>query len=110
MSDTPDLSEGDFLYQADQEIFLVVTGEGEESYHLAVHGWREIDKERLDEYISHSNSKLHKQSDVIEDVENKASEEQQTNFEKLRQMFEVYADLDLGEDGPHKEWALDDTP
>jgi uncharacterized protein YnzC (UPF0291/DUF896 family) len=86
-----------------------VTSVNENTVNLSAHGWREIDKQRLDEYISHSSSKLNKQDDVIELVDNEGSDEEQESFEKLRQMFEVYADTDLEEEGPHKDFALQDS-
>jgi len=36
-----DLTAGDFLYQSDQELFLVVVDETEDSYVFAAHGWRD---------------------------------------------------------------------
>lgn len=105
----PELSTGDFVYQSDQELFLVVIGEDENSYQFAVHGWRNIDKERLEEYIDHDNGKLYKQEDVIETVEDEASDEQAKNFEILREMFSEYSDEDIDDDGPHVDFALDDS-
>lgn len=109
MDTNSNLSEGDFVYQSDQELFLVVTGETDTSYKFAVHGWREIGKDRLDEYLSHDNGKLHKQDSVSEIVENEGDEDQQQNFEQMREMFAAYTDADLPEYGPHEEFALDDS-
>lgn len=104
----PDLEIGDFVYQSDQELFLVVIGEDDNSYQFAVHGWRNIDKERLEEYIDHENGKLYKQDDIIETVESEASENEAANFNKLREMFGEYSN-GTAEDGPHVDFALDDT-
>jgi hypothetical protein len=109
MDNNIDLSKGDFVYQSDQELFLVVIGEDEESYQFAVHGWRNIGKNRLDEYISHDNGKLHKQDSVTEIVESKGDDTQRQSFEQMREMRSVYADIDLEEDGPHTDFALEDS-
>jgi len=98
-----ELSPGDFLYQSDQELFLVVMGENEESYKFAVHGWRDIDKERLDEYIEDSRSKVHKQ-DTFED---EVDDDEKLN--KLKQLFKVYEKAELPESGPPEDFALDET-
>jgi hypothetical protein len=109
MSDEPDLSEGDFVYQSDLELFLVVTGETENSYQFAAHGWREIGKERLDEYLSHDSAKLSSQEDVIEYIENKGDPETKQQFETLLKMFNAYADHDFEEGFPNKNFTLEDT-
>ncbi len=109
MSNIENLSAGDFLYQSDQELFLVVTGETEDSYEFAVHGWREIDKERLDEYVSHENGKLYRQDDVSQIVHEEASPEQEQNFNTLKKLFNTYSRVELDNDGPHTEFTLDDS-
>ena len=106
---TPDLSKGDFVYQNDLELFLVVIEETENSYKFAAHGWREIDKERLDEYLSHDNGKLHHQEDVIEYIENEADDDLREKFVELMEMFEAYGDIDLKDGVPHKNFTLEDT-
>lgn len=105
----PELSVGDFVYQSDQELFLVCIGEDDNTYKFAVHGWRNIDKERLDEYVSHDNGKLYKQDDITEVVENEGADSEQRHFEQMREMFETYAEVDLNEDGPHTDFALEDS-
>jgi len=109
MPDQPDLKKGDFVYQSDLELFLVVTGETENSYKFAAHGWREIDKERIDEYLSHENAKLSKQEDIIELVENEGSDEIKEQFEKLLKLFNTYAEEDFEDGFPHENWTLKDT-
>lgn len=105
----PELSKGDFVYQSDLELFLVVIEETENSYKFAAHGWREIDKERLDEYLSHDNGKLHKQDDIIEYVENEAGPELKEQFDRMREMFMAYSDGDLEDGFPHENFTLEDT-
>jgi hypothetical protein len=105
----PELSVGDFVYQADQELFLVVIGEEEESYRFAVHGWREIGKDRLDEYISHNSGELHSADIIDEMVEDKASNDVTETYEKMKKMFESYEYIELEAEGPHTEFILDDT-
>lgn len=109
MSDSIDLSKGDFVYQSDQELFLVVMGETENSYQFAVHGWRDIDKQRLDEYVSHDNGKLYQQSDIDEVVESEGNDDEVEHFEQMKQMFRAYANIDISEDGPHTEFSFDDS-
>jgi len=106
---TPELSKGDFVYQSDQELFLVVTGETDNSYTFAVHGWREIDKERLDEYVSHNNGKLHKQKAVEKVIDEDATQSERESFEKMVEMFSTYEDAELGEDGPHRDFLMEDV-
>lgn len=103
-----ELEEGDFVYQSDLELFLVVIGETENSYKFAAHGWREIDKNRVDEYLSHDNAKLHRADAVTDVVENDGSEEEQKHFDQLRAMFDVYADIDVADEGPHHDFDLKD--
>lgn len=106
----PDLDNGDFLYQEDNELFLVCIGESENSYKFAVHGWREIDKERLEQYLENpERSKLYEQGDIKEVVSNEGEDEQQESFKQMLEMFETYADVDIDEDGPHEDFALEDT-
>lgn len=109
MPDLPDLKKGDFVYQSDAELFLVVTGETENQYEFAAHGWRNIDKERLDEYLSHDNAKLNKQEDVIEHVEEKGDTETKEQFQKLLKMFNAYADSEFEDGFPHENFTLRDT-
>lgn len=109
MPEDIDLSEGDFVYQSNQELFLAVIGESENSYQFAVHGWRDIDKERLDEYISHDNGKLYQQDDVTEFVEEEGESEEIEHFQQMREMFETYAELELADEGPHTEFSFDDS-
>lgn len=103
-----DLNVGDFLYQSDQELLLVVTGETDGSYTFAAHGWRKIDKERIEEYIEDSRSKVHRQSTVEDIIEEKGDEETKNNFDQLKQLFNVYKRAELPEDGVQSEFTLEE--
>lgn len=103
------LSPGDFLYQSDQELFLVVLEETEDSYIFAAHGWRDIDKSRIDEYIEDSRSKVHRQGEIESVIKEKGDADDQQKLNKLKQLFAVYEQSDVPEDGPHKKFALDET-
>jgi hypothetical protein len=109
MDEEIDLSTGDFVYQSDQELFLVVVDEDEDSYRFSVHGWRTIGKNRLEEYLSHQNGKLHSKEDIESFVTEKGDDKERENYEKLKKMFDSYDNIELGDDGPHKEFSLDDS-
>lgn len=108
MGERPDLSTGDFVYQSDQELFLVVIDETENKYRFSVHGWRNIDKKRLDEYLSHDNGKLHSKEQIESFVEEEGDEKEREHYEKMKRVFESYKEISMGEDGPHTEFSLDD--
>jgi len=103
-----DLTAGDFLYQSDQELFLVVVDETEDSYVFAAHGWRDIDKERIDEYIEDSRSKVHTQDSFEDLIQDKGDKSTQNQFNKLKQLFAVYENADIPSDGPHDRFALEE--
>lgn len=103
-----DLSVGDFLYQSDQELFLVVTGETEDSYTFAVHGWRTIDKNRIGEYIKDSRSKVHKQREIENLIDESGNDSTEQQFNKLKQLFSVYEQVDIPQEGPHEDFALEE--
>lgn len=105
----PELEKGDFVYQSDQELFLVVIGQDDDTYHFAVHGWRNIGKDRLDEYLDHQNGKLYKQNKIAELVETEGDETTKEHYSKLKELFSAYSEIDLEEDGPHTDFTLDDT-
>lgn len=104
-----ELSPGDFLYQADQELFLVVIEENDDSYTFAAHGWRDIGKDRIDEYIEDSRSKVHKQDEIEELISEKGDDATQRQFNKLKQLFAVYETADIPNDGPQADFTLDET-
>lgn len=103
-----DLEPGDFLYQADSELFLVVMEETENSYRMAAHGWRNIGKQRLDEYVNGKNGKLFTQDHVDQIVEEEADADAKEIYDELTTMFEMY-DGEFEDDGPHTEFPLEDT-
>jgi len=105
---SPDLSKGDFVYQSDQELFLVVTGVKENSYQFAAHGWREIDKGRLMEYLDGENGELYRQETVAEVVEEEKGENTQEKFNALRELFSAYEN-GLSDDGVHERFKMEDT-
>lgn len=103
-----ELEPGDFLYQSDQELFLVVTGETENGYRFAVHGWREINDHRLAEYLDGEHGKLHYEEDIEQVIEEEGDEETKQNFARLRDLFHSY---DMGEEAQDvaENFALEDT-
>lgn len=104
-----ELSKGDFLYQSDQELFMVVTEVEEDTIKFAAHGWREIDKDRIEEYIEDSGSKVHGQDKVEELITNEGDDETRDKFNKLKQLFSVYEQAELPDDGPQNDFTLDET-
>lgn len=103
------LEPGDFLYQSDQELFLAMIEERDESYVFAVHGWREIDKDRVEEYIEDDKSRIHSKEKIERLVENQADASEKEKFEMLQELFETYEDVDASEDGPQDNFSLDET-
>lgn len=103
-----DLEKGDFLYQSDQELFLVLIEEDGDSYTFAAHGWRDIDKERIDEYIKDDKSKIHRQEEIEKLVEDKGDDEEEEQFARLLELFDAYGDADIVEDGPQSDFALEE--
>jgi hypothetical protein len=103
-----DLEPGDFLYQSDSELFLVVIEERDNSYFMAAHGWREIDKERLGEYVDGENGRLHRSEEVEETLDEKGDDETIENYQRLLDLFEMYTG-DIEDSGPHEDFALEDT-
>lgn len=103
-----DLEPGDFVYQADQELFLVVTAETDNGYRFAVHGWREISHSRLDEYIGGKHGKLHKQEDIEQIIEEEADDSTKQNFDRLRELFESYNPQNIDQEVA-EDFAMEDT-
>lgn len=103
-----DLSPGDFLYQSDSELFLVTIRENEDSYFFAAHGWREIDKERAREYVEKEHGKLYTEEEIDEVMKESDNEEAVENYQLLCEMFDLYEEQ-FAEEGPHTDFALDDT-
>lgn len=103
-----DLTPGDYIYQSDQELFLVVSEVNEDTYHFSVHGWREIDKDRIDEYIDNDKSNVHKQGEIEQLIDTKGDDDTQQKFNRLKQLFAVYEDAEFADDGPHSRFALEE--
>jgi hypothetical protein len=104
-----ELEAGDFVYQSNQELFLVVMEENDNSYVFAVHGWREIDKDRLDGYVEREDGRLFKQDDVDTVIDENADDDTTEHYERLREFFSQYSNADFPDSGPHTEFTLDDT-
>jgi hypothetical protein len=105
---THNLEPGDFLYQSDQELFLVVVERGEESFKFAVHGWRDIDTERVEEYIEDSRSNMHEQDEIEGEISENGDDETREQFNKLKQLFSVYEQADLPDEGPQEDFTLEE--
>lgn len=103
------LEPGDFLYQSDQELFLAMIEENDESYVFAVHGWREIDKDRVEEYIEDDKSRIHREEKIERLVEEEADDDTKEKFEMLQELFDAYEDTDISDDGPQSDFSLDET-
>lgn len=108
MSDELNLDAGDFLYQSGQELFLCVAEDHDDSILFAVHGWREIDKDRVQDYIDSDKSTVHRQQVVEDIVEEEGDDDTKRQFNKLKQLFAVYEDGELPEDGPHEQFKLEE--
>lgn len=104
---THDLEPGDFLYQSDQELFLCVTNVTDDEVQFAVHGWRNIGADRVDEYIESNRSNIHK--DIESALLEEGDESDKKQFNQLKQLFSVYEHSDVPENGPHERFALDET-
>lgn len=103
------LEPGDYLYQADQELFLVCMEDREDEIEFAVHGWRTIDKQRLESYLDEDKPIVHTQDevrDVVTDADDPNAEEK---LDWLTDIFEQYEDAEVEEDSAHSDFALDDT-
>jgi negative regulator of genetic competence, sporulation and motility len=103
-----DIEQGDFLYQVDQELFLVLMDEREDSYLFSVHGWRDIDKGRAHEYVKGEPGKLHDQEMFEEVVREKGDDDVAEKYAELKELFERFAD-DF-DTGPGERFAMEDKP
>lgn len=104
----PELEPGDFLYQSDQELFLCVIGETDDSYLFAAHGWRDIGKDRVEHYLEDDRSKVHSQSEIEKLVEENGDDEEIAKFEELTELFTSYEDADIDMDGLASEFAFEE--
>lgn len=103
-----ELSAGDFLYQSDQELFLVVMDKTDDGYSFAVHGWREIGDDRVEEYINDNRSKLHRQNEIENLIDEEGDKDVEMKFNKLKQLFSVYEQADIPVEGPHRDFTLEE--
>jgi len=97
MDDVPvdDLSEGDWLFQPEREVFYVVTDVEDESINFAIHGWRSIGKERLGKYLSEDDNG--ERAFMTEEQLREAIDEDEAEqrLDRLKDMvFTVYAESD----------------
>jgi hypothetical protein len=111
-----DLEPGDFLYQANQELFLVCIANRDEEVEFAVHGWRTIDKERLDHYLDPDgefweglDDEFHTEERVREVIDEADDPNAEEKLEWLNTIFEQYAEADIAQESAHSDFALDDT-
>jgi hypothetical protein len=102
-----DIEPGDFLYQVDQELFLVLMEERDDEYLFSVHGWREIDKDRAAGYVKGEQGKLHSQDKFESVVEERADDETTESYEKMKALFEKYSD-DFDTEGPVETFSMED--
>lgn len=105
---SPDLEKGDFLYQSDQELFLVMIDETDDEFIFAAHGWRTIDKNRVKEYVEDDRSKVHEQAKLEKLIDEKGDEETEAQFNKLKQLFAVYEQAEIPREGPQNSFQLKD--
>lgn len=103
------LEPGDFLYQADQELFLVCIEDREDEIEFAVHGWRTIDKNRLESYLDADKQVVHTEEHVREVVEESDDDSAGEKLDWLTDIFEQYERVDIEEESAHSDFALDDT-
>lgn len=108
MTVVDDLEAGDFLYQANEEIFLVVIENKEDNIDFAVHGWRTIDKDRLRRYLDADNPVIHTEEQVEEVVANVDDPEADEKMEWLRGVFEQY-EQNTDSDSAYDDFTLNDN-
>jgi len=104
-----ELGPGEFLYQADQELFLVCIANREDEIEFAVHGWRTIDKERLDKYLDAEKPVVHTEDQVRDVIDAADDPNADEKLDWLKDIFEQYKVADIEQDSAHSDFALDDT-
>lgn len=103
------LEPGDFLYQADQELFLVCIENREDEVDFAVHGWRTIDKKRLEKYLDAEKPVIHTEEMVQNVVDEADDEDAEEKLSWLKEIFAQYEAADIEESSAHSDFSLDDT-
>lgn len=111
-----DLEPGDFLYQANQELFLVCISSNESEVEFAVHGWRSIDKDRLNHYLDPEedfwgdfDDEIHTEEQVQKVIDQADDPNAQEKLDWLKEIFAQYADTDISQESAHSDFSLDDT-
>jgi hypothetical protein len=104
-----DLEPGDYLYQANSELFLVCIENNEHSIDFAAHGWRTIDKERLSDYLDADKPVMHTEEQVKEIIEEVDDPKAMEKLNWLEGIFEKYKHGEINEQSSHSEFSLDDT-
>lgn len=105
-----ELSRGEFLYDAEQELFYVVVQQNNDTVTFAVHGWRTMNVDRVDEYITSDRVSLFHEDDVHEVIEEDGDKKLAEQIAALKKnVFNVYQEREYDEDGPHESFALDET-
>lgn len=104
-----ELEPGDFLYQADQELFLVCIEDRDDEVEFAVHGWRTIDKKRLAEYLDADKPIVHTEEQVMDVIDESDDPKAEEKFGWLKEIFEQYGRVEMEEGSAHSDFSLDDT-
>jgi len=104
-----DLEAGDYLYQADQELFLVCIADREDEVEFAVHGWRTIDKDRLNKYLDADKPVIHTEDQVENVIEDADDPNAREKLDWLSGIFEQYERGEIPESSEHEEFSLEDT-
>lgn len=104
-----DLEPGDFVYQANEEIFLVVMETNENNIEFAAHGWRTINRDRLDSYLEADIPVMHTAEEVREVAMSSDDPKAAQKLTWLEDLFAIYAEADIEEDSAHSDFALEDT-
>lgn len=102
-----ELEAGDFLYQADQELFLVCIADHEDEVEFAVHGWRTIDKDRLNRYLNADKPVIHTEEQVMEVIDEADDPNAEEKIAWLKEIFDQYKRVEV--DATHEDFSLDDT-
>lgn len=103
-----ELDKGDFLYQANEEIFLVCIENREDKIEFAVHGWRTIDKERLDQYLDAEKPVIHTENEVEEVIERVDDPDASDKYDWLTEIFEQYSESEIEDESAHEDFSLED--
>lgn len=108
MTSIDNLEPGDYLYQANDELFLAVTEVNKDEVQFAVHGWRTIDKDRLSAYLSADRPVLHTEEQVHEVVEDVDDPDAEDKLQWLEGIFKKYEERDVPDDSAHEDFSMED--